>query len=78
MKKTLNRDNKNFELNKKLIQLSSGNLEKLTLYLVLGVSCGVVLLLVVVVGRLMLDRRRDNRAKNRTGEQLTSVFSPGN
>ncbi|KAF2352116.1 D-galactoside/L-rhamnose binding SUEL lectin domain [Trinorchestia longiramus] len=54
----------------------SRNFEKFTLYLVLGLFCGLVSLLGVVVGRLMLDRRRAARRTQENNDHLTSVFSP--
>uniref|UniRef100_A0A6A7G8N0 Protein eva-1-like isoform X1 n=1 Tax=Hirondellea gigas TaxID=1518452 RepID=A0A6A7G8N0_9CRUS len=54
----------------------SRNLEKLTLYLVLGLFFGLVTMMGVVVGRLLLDRRRAARRTKSNTDQLTSVFTP--
>ncbi|KAK3865367.1 hypothetical protein Pcinc_029026, partial [Petrolisthes cinctipes] len=51
------------------------NFEKFLLYLLLGVSVGLVLFLVVVVTQLLWDRRRARKEAKMMHDPLTSVFA---
>lgn len=57
--------------------LPTDNFEKFLLYLLLGVSVGLVLFLVVVVTQLLWDRRRARKEAKMMHDPLTSVFAAG-
>ncbi|CAL4060763.1 unnamed protein product, partial [Meganyctiphanes norvegica] len=51
------------------------NYEKLILYMLIGLCTGIFLFLIVVVGRLVLDRRRDKTKVKMVHQPMTSVFA---
>ncbi|XP_076061468.1 uncharacterized protein LOC143037229 isoform X2 [Oratosquilla oratoria] len=51
------------------------NYEKLILYLVVGLAAGVLVVMLVLVFRLLLDRRRTKKEAKMFNEPLTSVFA---
>ncbi|XP_053641006.2 protein eva-1 isoform X1 [Cherax quadricarinatus] len=53
------------------------NLEKLILYLMVGLCVGLLLFLIVVVGRLLLERHQAKKEAKMMHDPLTSVFATG-
>lgn len=51
------------------------NLEKLILYLMVGLCVGLLLFLIVVVGRLLLERHQAKKEAKMMHDPLTSVFA---
>ncbi|CAL4100604.1 unnamed protein product, partial [Meganyctiphanes norvegica] len=51
------------------------NFEKLILYMLIGLCTGILLFLIVIIGHLLLDRRRDKQKTKMMQDPLTSVFA---